>query len=126
MTGSTLPALSWVLALNCLQKSMMFTPFEPRAGPTGGEGLAITFISLEEQAQFKRIENFLEKEVYKIPIDPKFGEAPLYEPEKYGNMRRGRGRPSKPSNGGGRKPSNRQGSNSGKGQQHRGRPRKEA
>ena len=93
---------------------------------TGGEGLAITFISLEEQAQFKRIEEFLEKEVYKIPIDPKFGEAPLYEPEKYGNMRRGRGRPSKSGNGGGRKPSNRQGSNSGKGQQHRGRPRKEA
>lgn len=93
---------------------------------TGGEGLAITFISLEEQAQFKRIETFLEKEVYKIPIDPKFGEAPLYEPEKYGNMRRGRGRPSKSGNGGGGKPSNRQGGNSGKGQQHRGRPRKEA
>ncbi|WP_278624583.1 DEAD/DEAH box helicase [Parabacteroides gordonii] len=93
---------------------------------TGGEGLAITFISLEEQAQFKRIETFLEKEVYKIPIDPKFGEAPLYEPEKYGNMRRGRGRPSKSGNGGGRKPSNRQGGNSRKGQQHRGRPRKEA
>lgn len=92
---------------------------------TGGEGLAITFISLEEQAQFKRIETFLEKEVYKIPIDPKFGEAPLYEPEKYGNMRRGRGRPSKSGNGGGRKPSNRQGGNSRKGQQHRGRPRKE-
>lgn len=28
---------------------------------TGGEGLAITFISIEEQAQFKRIEDFLEK-----------------------------------------------------------------
>lgn len=93
---------------------------------TGGEGLAITFISLEEQAQFKRIETFLEKEVYKIPIDPKFGEAPLYEPEKYGNMRRDHGRPSKSGNRRGRKPSNRQGCNSGKGQQHRGRPRKEA
>lgn len=92
---------------------------------TGGEGLAITFISIEEQAQFKRIEDFLEKEVYKIPIDPKFGETPLYEPEKYGNMRHGRGRPRKEGggNGGNRKPGNRQG---GGGQQRRGRPRKDS
>src|SRR4249920_2512298 len=39
-TGSIFPGLSWVLALNCLQNSMMFTPFEPRAGPIGGAGLA--------------------------------------------------------------------------------------
>ena len=58
---------------------------------TGGEGLAITFVGIEEQAQFKRIEDFLGKPVYKIPVDPKFGEAPLYEPEKYANIRRGRG-----------------------------------
>lgn len=66
---------------------------------TNGEGLAITFVSTDEQAQFKRIEEFLDKEVYKIPIDPKFGETPSYEPEKYGVVRRGRGRP--PKNGGG-------------------------
>ena len=39
-TGTTLPGLSWVLALNCLQNSMMFTPLAPSAGPTGGAGLA--------------------------------------------------------------------------------------
>ena len=49
---------------------------------TNGEGLAITFVSIDEQAQFKRIEDFLEKEVYKIPVSPEFGEVPLYEPEK--------------------------------------------
>lgn len=93
---------------------------------TGGEGLAITFISIEEQAQFKRIENFLEKEVYKIPIDPKFGETPLYEPEKYGNMRRGRGRPRKESNnGGGRNQGNRPGGKPNNGNR-RGRPKKES
>ena len=91
---------------------------------TGGEGLAITFISIEEQAQFKRIEDFLEKEVYKIPVDPKFGETPLYEPEKYGNMRRGRGRPRKEGNGGGR-PGNRPGGKPGNGNR-RGRPKKES
>ncbi len=49
---------------------------------TDGKGLAITFIGEDEQAGFKRIEDFLGKEIYKIPVDPKFGEAPLYEPKR--------------------------------------------
>lgn len=66
---------------------------------TNGEGLAITFVATDEQAKFKQIEKFLNKEVYKIPIDPKFGEAPAYEPEKYGNMKKDRGgRPRKQEN----------------------------
>src|SRR5262249_15282545 len=40
ITGNTLPAWSWVRALNCLQNSMMFTPLAPSAGPIGGAGLA--------------------------------------------------------------------------------------
>lgn len=88
---------------------------------TNGEGLAITFISTEEQFQFKRIEEFLDKEVYKIPVDPKFGETPLYEPEKYANVRRGRGRPRKDS---GKGTTNRPAGNNG--QRRRGRPRKDA
>ncbi len=59
---------------------------------TQGEGLAITFVSIDEQAQFERIEKFLDKTIYKIPIDPKFGEAPLYEPGKYAKNRKGKGR----------------------------------
>ena len=47
---------------------------------TNGEGLAITFVSHEEQSGFKRIEDFLGKQVYKIPIDPSFGETPEYKP----------------------------------------------
>lgn len=50
---------------------------------THGEGLAITFVSIEEQAQFKRIETFLGKTIYKIPVDPDLGETPSYEPEKH-------------------------------------------
>lgn len=88
---------------------------------TNGEGLAITFISTEEQFQFKRIEEFLNKNVYKIPVDPKFGETPLYEPEKYANVRRGRGRPRKD---GGK--ANNNGGKSNNGPRRRGRPRKEA
>lgn len=59
---------------------------------TSGEGLAITFVSTDEQASFKRIEDFLQKTVYKIPIDPKFGETPLYEPKKHATPQRGRSR----------------------------------
>ena len=32
ITGKILPALSWVLALNCLQNSMILIPLEPKAG----------------------------------------------------------------------------------------------
>ena len=49
---------------------------------TNGEGLAITFVSVNEQSRFKQIEDFLGKSVYKIPIDPKFGEVPKYDPKK--------------------------------------------
>lgn len=59
---------------------------------TNGEGLAITFVSPEEQTGFKRIEDFLGKEVYKIPIDPSFGETPEYKPE---NRTRKKGRTQK-------------------------------
>ena len=85
---------------------------------TNGEGLAITFVSIDEQAQFKRIEDFLEKEVYKIPVSPEFGEVPLYEPEKYGMNKRGRGRPRKSEDKG--SSSSPQKRNMG----HRGRPKK--
>ncbi|MCD8177864.1 MAG: DEAD/DEAH box helicase [Tannerellaceae bacterium] len=57
---------------------------------TGGEGLAITFVSPDEQAQFKRIEDFLEKTIYKIPVVPELGETPLYEPEKYNRQKKKR------------------------------------
>src|SRR5579864_6949121 len=40
-TGIIMPSGSFaVLALNCLQKSMMFTPCGPSAVPTGGAGVA--------------------------------------------------------------------------------------
>src|SRR6266581_788904 len=35
-----MPASLFVAALNSLQKPMMFTPCWPKAGPTGGAGLA--------------------------------------------------------------------------------------
>ena len=46
-------------------------------------GLAITFVSPEEQYAFKKIEDFLGKTIYKIPIPKEFGDVPAYNPEKF-------------------------------------------
>src|SRR6185503_7891514 len=40
ITGSTRPIWSFVLSLNCLTNRPMLTPCWPRAGPTGGAGVA--------------------------------------------------------------------------------------
>src|ERR671931_406600 len=44
-TGTTLPACACVAALYCLQNSMMFTAWGPRAVPTGGAGVAWPAVS---------------------------------------------------------------------------------
>lgn len=44
------------------------------------DGVAITFVSDEEVADFMQIERFLEKEVKKNPMPKELGEAPEYKP----------------------------------------------
>lgn len=78
---------------------------------TNGEGLAITFVSPEEQTGFKRIEDFLGKEVYKIPIDPSFGETPEYKP-KTRTRKKGRTQKSRNTSSRGRKRPSRKPQNS--------------
>ena len=54
------------------------------------KGGYILFLGLEDLLQ--KLEEFLEKEIYKIPIDPKFGEVPAYEPSKYRTVIKKQGR----------------------------------
>ena len=56
------------------------------------EGLAITFVSEREQYGFGRIEDFLGREIYKIPVDPSFAPVPSYDPSKRVPSGRGGGR----------------------------------
>ncbi|CDA83902.1 uncharacterized protein BN772_00017 [Bacteroides sp. CAG:754] len=61
-----------------------------RTARANNDGVALTFVNEKEQSNFKSIENFLEKEIYKIPIPAELGEAPEYKPRsfnkgKYGN-----------------------------------------
>ncbi len=51
-----------------------------RTARAGDSGMAITFVSPEEQYRFAQIEKFLQKEIYKIPVPPELGEAPVYDP----------------------------------------------
>ena len=44
------------------------------------DGCAITFVSEKEQTNFKAIEDFLEKDIYKLPLPSELGEAPEYKP----------------------------------------------
>ena len=59
-----------------------------RTARANNDGVALTFISEKEQSNFKSIENFLEKEIYKIPIPEELGEAPEYKPRSF---RKGKG-----------------------------------
>lgn len=51
-----------------------------RTARANNDGCAIIFVSETEQNKFKQIENFLEKEIYKIPVPEELGEAPAYNP----------------------------------------------
>jgi len=58
-----------------------------RTARASAKGMSITFVSEDEQYKFKQIENFLEKDIYKIPMPEELGEAPEYKPElhRYGH-----------------------------------------
>lgn len=69
-----------------------------RTARAGAEGCAITFVSMDDQPRFAAIEEFIEREVFKLPIPEELGEAPEYNPKKSGgrgkrhNKRNGRSR----------------------------------
>lgn len=51
-----------------------------RTARANNDGVALTFVGEKEQKNFKNIENFLEKTIYKIPVPEELGEAPKYDP----------------------------------------------
>ena len=54
-----------------------------RTARAKADGVAITFVCEAEQGKFHRIEKFIEKEIYKIPLPPQVGEGPEYKPEDF-------------------------------------------
>lgn len=53
-----------------------------RTARADADGAALTFISDKEQFQFKAIEDFIEREVTKLPVPSALGETPLYNPTR--------------------------------------------
>ncbi len=51
-----------------------------RTARANNDGVAITFVNEKEQIRFKNIENFLGKEIYRIPIPAALGEQLEYRP----------------------------------------------
>ncbi|MCD8030156.1 MAG: DEAD/DEAH box helicase [Bacteroides sp.] len=72
-----------------------------RTARANNDGVALTFVSEKEQTRFRSIEDFLEKEIYKIPVPQELGEAPEYKPRTFsGSGKGGRGRKKSPNGGG--------------------------
>ena len=61
-----------------------------RTARAGAEGCAITFVSVDDQSRFAAIEEFIEREVFKLPIPEELGEAPEYNPKKHNGKGRGK------------------------------------
>lgn len=61
-----------------------------RTARANNDGCAITFVSEKEQTNFKAIEDFLEKNIYKIPVPDELGETPEYAPKKGSKSRPGK------------------------------------
>ena len=68
-----------------------------RTARASADGVAITLVSELDQNKLHRIEQLIEKEIYKIPLPPQVGPGPEYLPEtsKPGNGRNRKGGGSK-------------------------------
>ncbi|MCR4766306.1 MAG: DEAD/DEAH box helicase [Bacteroidaceae bacterium] len=53
-----------------------------RTARANNDGLAITFVNDDQQTEFKKIEDFIGKDVYKIPVPEELGETPAYNPKR--------------------------------------------
>lgn len=53
-----------------------------RTARASAEGLAITFVAEDQQESFSRIEKFLNKTIYRLPVPEELGETPEYNPSK--------------------------------------------
>lgn len=58
-----------------------------RTARANADGVAITFVNEAEQGKFHRIEEFIEKDIYKIPLPPELGKAPEYNPRAFERRR---------------------------------------
>lgn len=54
-----------------------------RTARANADGVAITFVCEAEQSKFHRIEEFIDKDIYKIPLPLQLGAGPEYNPKAF-------------------------------------------
>ena len=84
-----------------------------RTARAGADGCAITFVAVDDQARFAAIEEFIGREVHKLPLPEGLGDAPEYNPKKKSTGRGGKGGRGRGSKGGHRGGKHRGDSNNG-------------
>ena len=62
-----------------------------RTARAGADGCAITFVAVDDHTRFAAIEEFIGREVHKIPLPEGLGDAPEYNPKKKSSQGRGKG-----------------------------------
>ncbi|MBQ7945967.1 MAG: DEAD/DEAH box helicase [Bacteroidales bacterium] len=72
-----------------------------RTARAGEKGSGITFVEEEEQLRFAQIEEFLEKEIDKMPLPEALGEGPEYHPQRFKKKKKSGHRRKRNGNGGG-------------------------
>lgn len=78
-----------------------------RTARANADGVAITFVCEPEQGKFHRIEEFIEKDIYKIPLPAELGAGPEYNPKAFQHSRGGSFRGNHSGGKGGKRPFNR-------------------
>ena len=63
-----------------------------RTARAGADGCAITFVAVDDQSRFAAIEEFIGREVHKLPLPEGLGDGPEYNPKKKGGGRGKSGR----------------------------------
>lgn len=66
-----------------------------RTARANADGVAITFVCEAEQGKFHRIEEFIEKDIYKIPLPAEIGPGPEYNPRSFTPRKKGNSRNSR-------------------------------
>lgn len=82
-----------------------------RTARAGSSGRAITLVGEKDQATFKAIERFLEKDVEKNPVPQELGEAPEYTGRKIKDDKNKKNHRRKPHKGSNNKPKNKPSNN---------------
>lgn len=62
-----------------------------RTARAGADGCAITFVAVDDQSRFAAIEEFIGREVFKLPLPEGLGDAPEYNPKRGNGRGKGRG-----------------------------------